>query len=190
MMDYILSLDKSLLYYINVVWTHPALDAFFPAITDLHKQLWFQLMIVPAILGMYFWKYRKSTFFVFFCLIVALTSSDSVGNRVFKKNFERARPGDAMAGTIIVRSPYGGYSFVSNHSTNMFCLAKFTSDMIPPLKIPFYTAAVLVGYSRMYNGVHFPTDVLGGGLLGTLFGWMFSRLCKYGLTRFRKRPES
>ncbi|MBC7372308.1 MAG: phosphatase PAP2 family protein [Bdellovibrionaceae bacterium] len=188
-MEFLFGLDKSLLHYINVVWTHPWLDIFFPAITDLHKHLWFQIAIIPLMLGLFLWKYKKRGFFVFFCLILSMSCSDFVGNRVFKKNIERLRPADALGDAVIVRSPYGGYSFVSNHSANMFSLAKFTADMIPQVRIPFYTAAALVGYSRMYNGVHYPTDVLGGGLLGYLFGWIFSTLCKMGFERFRRRRE-
>ncbi|RYZ85535.1 MAG: phosphatase PAP2 family protein [Proteobacteria bacterium] len=188
-MDFLFSLDKSLLHYINVVWTHPWLDTVFPVITDLHKLLWFRLMVIPLMLGLFVWKYQKRGFFVFFCLILGTSSADFVGNRVFKKNVERLRPHDALGDAVIVRSPYGGYSFVSNHAANMFSFAKFSADMVPQLRLPFYTAAALVGYSRMYNGVHYPSDVLGGGVLGYLFGWLFSTLCKRGLERFRRRKE-
>jgi undecaprenyl-diphosphatase len=186
-MDFLLNLDKSLLYYVNGVWTHPWLDVFFPAITDLHKQLWFQIMIIPLLLVLYVWKFRRHGFYVFFCLILALGTSDVVGNKVFKKNIERVRPADVVGQTVIVRAPYGGFSFVSNHATNMFCMAKFTADLIPQVRIPFFLAASLIAYSRVYNGVHYPTDVFGGGLLGYLIGWLFSWICAHGLKKLRKR---
>ncbi len=172
---------------INVVWTHPWLDVFFPAITDLHKVLWFQILVVILMLGLFIQKFKKQAFFVFLCLLIALSFSDLIGNHAFKKVFERPRPGDVPNNTVIVRSPYGGYSFVSNHTTNMFCLAKFTGDMIPQLRLPLYAVAILTGYSRVYNGVHYPTDVFSGGILGYAIGLIFSSLCKYALQHFRKR---
>jgi undecaprenyl-diphosphatase len=190
-MDFILNLDKSLLYYVNGVWTHPWLDVFFPAVTDLHKHLWFQILIIPLMLGLFLWKYRRRGFFVFFCLILSMATSDFVGNHAFKNSIERLRPGDVVGNSVVVRAPYGGFSFTSNHAANMFSLAKFTADMIPPLRIPFYAAAAIVGYSRVYNGVHYPTDVLGGGLLGYLVGWLFSWICRRGLEKYkRKRTAS
>lgn len=188
-MDFIQSLDKGLLSLINTVWTHPWLDVIFPAITDLHKVLWFQILVVVLILGLFIQKFKKKAYIVFLCLILALSFSDLIGNHVFKKVFERSRPGDVPNNSVIVRSPYGGYSFVSNHATNMFCLAKFTGDLIPQLRLPLYTAAFITGYSRIYNGVHYPTDVLSGGLLGYIVGFIFSLLCKLTLQRIRKRSK-
>lgn len=189
-MDFLLNLDESLLYYVNRVWTHPWLDIFFPAITDLHKQFWFQLIIIPLMLGLFVWKYQVKGFFVFLCLILAMSSSDLIGNKVFKKNFQRLRPGEALSETVIVRSPYGGYSFVSNHATNMFCLAKFTASMVPQVRLPFFIAANLVSYSRVYNGVHYPSDVFGGGILGYLIGWLFSLICFRVLKKLRNKVRA
>jgi len=189
-MDFILNLDKSLLYYVNSVWTTSWLDAFFPAITDLHKQFWFQIFIVVLMLGLFIWKFRKEGLFVFLTLVIAMASSDLVGNHLFKQTIARPRPAETLGQSVIVRAPYGGYSFTSNHAANMFCLAKFTAEMIPQVRIPFYVAAILVSYSRVYNGVHYPTDVLGGGILGWLIGWAFSALCMQGLKKLRKRFAS
>ena len=186
-MDSIQSLDEGLLNLINSVWTHPWLDTFFPAITDLHKVLWFQILIIVLILSLFIYKFKKQAFFVFLCLALALSFSDLIGNRAFKKVFERPRPGDVPSNSVIVRSPYGGYSFVSNHTTNMFCLAKFSGDLIPQLRLPLYVAAVITGYSRVYNGVHYPTDVFAGGILGYFIGLIFSYFCKFILQHLRKR---
>ena len=188
-MNFFIGLDESLLHYINVVWTHPWLDVLFPAITDLHKQLWFQIIIIPLMLGIFISRYQWRSFFVLLCLALSLSSADIVGNRVFKKNVERLRPADALGERVIVRSPYGGFGFVSNHAANMFALAKFTGEMVPQVRLTFYTVAFLVGYSRVYNGVHYPTDVMGGGLLGYFFGWVFSKFCKNVLAYFRRQRE-
>lgn len=189
-MSYLLNLDKSLLYYVNAVWTAPWLDVFFLTITDLHKQLWFQIVIVPLMLALFLWKYRSQGFVWFIGLLLALSFSDLIGNHLFKNTFERPRPGDVPGNSVIVRSPYGGFSFVSNHATNMFCLAKYTAEFIPQVRIPFYIAAFLVSYSRVYNGVHYPSDVAAGGVLGWLIGWAMSAWLKWIFLKFRKRSAS
>lgn len=186
-MDFLYELDKSLLFKINREWTAPWADAFFPAITDLHKNPWVFSGIALVTLTLLFWKYKRLGIALFFILVLALGSTDLIGNRVFKKNVARARPGDALTTMVIVRSPYGGYSFTSNHAANMFCLAKYLTEFIPQARLISYSAAVLISYSRVYNGVHYPSDVLGGGILGWLIGWIYSILGKKIFNRLRKR---
>lgn len=186
-MDFLYELDKSLLLQINRQWTTPWMDTFFPAITDLHKSPWFFWIMIPLFLGLFLWKYKKLGVVLFVGLLLALGSSDLVGNHVFKKNVARARPGDSLGEMVIVRSPYGGYSFTSNHAANMFCLAKYASEFFPQGRIVVYSAAVLISYSRVYNGVHYPSDVVGGGVLGWIMGWIYSILGKEVFNRLRKR---
>jgi undecaprenyl-diphosphatase len=189
-MDFIVNLDKSLLYYVNAVWTSPFLDVFFPAITDMHKLLWFKIVIVPLMLGLFVWKYQKRGLLIFLGLLLTLGLSDVTGNHLFKKNFARPRPADEPGNSVIVRAPYGGYSLVSNHAANMFALAKYTSDFVPQVRIPFYIAAVLVSYSRIYNGVHYPSDVGIGGLLGWWIAWAMSALFKQLLIKLKRKTSS
>lgn len=186
-MEFLYELDKRLLFQVNRNWSHPWLDAFFPAITDLHKGPLFFWIVVPLILGVLLWKYRKLGLMIFLLLLLALGTADLVGNHAFKKTVARARPGDSLKEMVIVRSPYGGYSFVSNHATNMFCLAKYTSEFVPQARIILYPIAILVAYSRVYNGVHYPSDVLGGGFLGWLIGLLYSLMGKELFDRIRRR---
>jgi undecaprenyl-diphosphatase len=186
-MDFLYELDKSLLLLINRQWTAPWADVFFPAITDLHKNPLFFGAVIVLLLGLFLWKYRQLGIVLFLGLLLALGTTDLVGNQVFKKNVARARPGDYLKEMVIVRSPYGGYSFTSNHAANMFCLAKYVSEFFPQGRIVTYAAAALISYSRVYNGVHYPSDVLGGGIMGWIMGWIYSTLGKELYNRLRKR---
>lgn len=190
-MNYLYELDIHLLITINRHWTHPWLDVFFPFITDLHKGPWFFWIVVPLIFGSLLWRYGRSSLMIFVILLMALGTADLVGNHAFKKPVARARPGDGVhKEMVIVRSPYGGYSFTSNHAANMFCLAKYVSDFLPQSRVIFYPVATLVAYSRVYNGVHYPSDVLGGGVLGWLIGWMYSYFAKILFEKLRNRRET
>lgn len=179
MFDTILGFDKNLFVLINSHWTAPWADAFFPFITDLHKSSVFAAVIVPTILALFILRrgLKKGLVIFFFCL-VSVGASDGFGNWALKKTIQRPRPAETQGLQVQVRAPFGGYSFVSNHATNMFNFASFTSFIFPAAAIPTYTIASLVAYSRVYNGVHFPADVICGALLGCLFGIVFGRFCQ------------
>lgn len=184
MLDYIVSLDKSLFVLVNSHWTAAWADQFFPFITDLHKTDFFKFVLVPLILTIFMWRRGwKRGLIIFFFAVLSVSASDGFGNWAFKKTVQRPRPANTQNLEVQVRAPFGGYSFVSNHATNMYSFASFTSAIFPPATIPLYTLATVVAYSRVYNGVHFPADVVCGGLLGMIFGLLFARLCKFTLAR-------
>ena len=164
-------------------------DQFFPAITDLHKTAFFKTVMVPLVLLIFMWRrgIKKGLMIFIFCLLGVLTS-DGVGNWAFKKTVQRPRPAETQGLHVEVRAPFGGYSFVSNHSTNMFAFASFTAFIFPAAAAPMFAIATTIAYSRVYNGVHFPTDVICGALLGCFFGILFARLCLIAMERVdRKR---
>lgn len=175
--------DHLLLYYVNVATSNSLFDTFFPAITDLHKSLLFNLIAYPLFLGLFYWKHAKKSFLIFLGLLLCLGFTDFFGNKLVKKKVERPRPAETSGVIVISRTSAGGYSFTSNHAANMFALATYSSRFIPVLTAPLYTMAFLVAYSRVYNGVHFPADVIVGAILGTLWGLLFSFYMKKILNR-------
>ncbi len=186
MLDYLVSLDKSLFVLINSQWTAGWADHFFPFITDLHKTSFFKYFLVPFILALFVWRRGlKKGLLIFFFAVLSVSISDGFGNWALKKQVQRPRPAETQGLVVQVRAPFGGYSFVSNHSTNMFSFAAFTSTLFPPAALPLYTLATAVAYSRVYNGVHFPLDVICGGLLGMIFGLLFARICRSLLERIK-----
>ncbi|MBN1999234.1 phosphatase PAP2 family protein, partial [candidate division KSB1 bacterium] len=63
-------------------------------------------------------------------------------------------------------NPPDKFSFPSGHTAGAFVMATMISVFYPAWTIPGYTMASVIGVSRVYNGVHFPTDVMAGVLLG------------------------
>ncbi len=189
MLDFIVSLDHQIFLLINTSWTSAWGNLFFPFVTDLHKTLFFKVVMIPVIFWIFCFRrgLKKGAVVFLFCLMSILIS-DGVGN-IIKKSVERPRPGDTVGLGAEVRSSYGGYSFVSNHAVNMFNFCSFTGSIYPPAAPVLYGIATLIGYSRIYNGVHFPLDVIGGGLLGILFGLSFAYACKKILLKMDRNKK-
>lgn len=75
------------------------------------------------------------------------------------------------------------HSFPSGHAATSFAAATVLSSFAPRFRVAFYALATLIAYSRLSNGVHYPTDVVAGALVGVLTG----RLLLAGARRRSRR---
>jgi undecaprenyl-diphosphatase len=85
---------------------------------------------------------------------------------VLKNSLKRNRPEAALINFHSIITPSDQFSFPSGHTSAAFMMATVLGYYFPPLMIPLYCWATLVGCSRLVLGVHFPTDILVGVLLG------------------------
>ncbi|MFN8791178.1 MAG: phosphatase PAP2 family protein [Bdellovibrionales bacterium] len=188
-MEFLQNLDHSLFVFINSMATHSWLDVFFPFITDLHKTLTFKVLFLVLGFSVYFWRYRKRGLLYFLMGLLSVGVSDWSASQFIKKTFERPRPYQTEGLSVIQRTTAHGFSFTSNHATNMFNLALYHSQFFPQAKAVLFALAFLTSYSRVYNGVHFPADVFGGALWGLIFAFLFFKLTrKLELLIFKRSP--
>ena len=112
-------------------------------------------------------------------IALSILAADAVSSRIVKPLFGRIRPCNAVADLRLPDGRRGTLSFPSGHATNSAAIATVVSCAFPPM-LPYSAAvALMVGFSRVYLGLHYPSDVLGGYLLGVTIGllswWAVSR---------------
>lgn len=116
--------------------------------------------------------------------------SDSGSVMLFKNTVQRLRPchQPELAGLVHVVDGCGGsFGFVSSHASNHFAIATFMAGVLagtPRWAAPMlFVWATLIGYSRIYLGVHYPGDVLVGALYGSIVGAIFAVLHRAVMAR-------
>lgn len=148
-----------------------------------------KIIWIPVYLIFLFFLWRKFRekiwiILVFAALLVFL--SDQISVHLFKDIFQRLRPchePELMGWIHLIDGKCGGsFGFYSSHASNIWAVAVFVLSMLGNrnilLIIPILIWAMLISYSRIYLGVHYPGDILAGMLAGSLLGWMIARFAK------------
>ncbi|MFN3696067.1 MAG: phosphatase PAP2 family protein [Pseudobdellovibrio sp.] len=179
MLETLLQLDQKIAHVVNQTLSNEILSLFFPIITDIHKNIFFSIPAACLILYFLIKKYGKLGIIHFFCFACSIGLSDFTGS-IIKKQFNRPRPFTQHELKIEQRSPaQPKKSFYSNHSSNSFAIANYLSFVFPPGKTIYFALATTIAYSRVYNGVHYPSDILAGALMGLLISYLFYQLAQY-----------
>ena len=188
MIEQLLQYDTELFLFLNNLG-NPVWDGLWLAITE-------KLTFIPLYALLLFLLYKKfgAKSLIVFVVVVALmiTFTDQITN-VFKRGFMRPRPcgeADLIDHMRFIAVRCGKYGFFSGHSSNSMAAAVFAGLMLKPyyknLIFMLLVWSVIVAYSRIYVGVHYPLDILCGLTFGAFAGFLFHKLAKYGLKRFIK----
>ncbi len=183
-------IDLSILYFFNRTIACDFLDGFFDALTNVH--FWFPIYVIAGIYLIYRFRWRGVWMVVGAVLVVAAT--DSLGHYIVKPLIHRDRPCIMLpSGEHIVNwirlpiGPRGDPSFPSNHALNNFAIAAFFFTIWQKKRNVawLFAAALLISLGRVYEGLHYPSDVLGGAVIGMAMGLLFAALFKVLEKRIR-----
>jgi membrane-associated phospholipid phosphatase/GNAT superfamily N-acetyltransferase len=163
-------IDIEILYFFNHSLSSHILDRFFSIITNVNN--WFIAYIILLFIS--FFKGGIKGKIAVLGVILLIIFTDQVSYKILKEIFHRPRPCMALTDIITPLGCNGTWSFPSNHAVNNFAAATFYYILFPRLKWALFITAALVSISRVYLGLHYPSDILGGAIIGSGIGYLFA----------------
>ncbi len=179
MLDLIENTDRALFLYLNGMHCSFC-DAVMPYLTEF----WVWIPLFCWWLFELYKKYQKKVVTVVLCTIALIILTDQGANMI-KNSVKRYRPSHNVAIKDIVHTVNdhkgGVYGFISNHAANVFGVAFYIFFLLRPTRkiilISLFMWAAFIAYTRIYLGVHYPLDVLGGAIWGFISAFLVSKLC-------------
>lgn len=182
MLDTLLQWDQWLFHVVNYDWHNGWLDAVMPYWRE--KKMWIPLYLIIG--GFVFYRYRLKGLYFILAAVLTIAIADPLSSQLIKKNFQRDRPcrEATLQQEVNLLIPCGGgYSFTSSHATNHFAIGVFLfltiGNLIRTWRWLFLFWAASIAFGQVYVGVHYPLDVIAGGLVGSLIGWLVFRLYEH-----------
>lgn len=170
MLEFLYKLDVSILYFINHTLSNTFFNKFFPFFTEV-KNWYIAYVILFLVLIL---KGGRIGRIAAAGMILLVITTDQFSSFFLKNLIERIRPCNIFNDLNILVTCTESYSFPSSHAVNNFGAAVFFTKIFPKYKWYYFTVAFLMALSRPYVGVHYPSDILGGAIIGSVFGYVYA----------------
>jgi undecaprenyl-diphosphatase len=171
MIDFLYSIDVAVFRFFNATLSNPVFDLVMPFLTDLNTT-WFGRGLAVMLWLLLVWKGGRKGRIVGIMLIFLVILSDQLNSGFIKKVIARPRPCHMIDGVAIVDHIRllvdcgGGFSFPSSHAVNNIAVASYFSYYYRKWTWLFFTIGGIIAMSRLFVGVHYPSDILGGAVVG------------------------
>ena len=179
----ILKFDSTILLWIQDTLRNPVLNPVFIFITHLGDSgiFWISLSLILCI----FKKTRKAGIFA----LTALLFSVIVNNAIIKNLVGRIRPYEIIAGLECLVKHAKDPSFPSGHTGSSIAAATvFMKELPKKYSIPLLIVGILISLSRLYVGIHYPTDVIAGAMTGAALGILACILGDFIIKKWKEKP--
>ncbi len=179
----IATLDQNLLLWIQEYVRQEWMTPFWTFVTSLGDAGWFWIVVSALLL------LPESTRKVGIMALVSLGIGALITNVALKNLVARIRPYEVIEGLQLLIEPQSDFSFPSGHSCASFAAAMVYYRMLPKkYGVPAVVLAVFIACSRLYVGVHYPSDVVVGVCIGVLSAWISYKIVQRIERRDRSRP--
>lgn len=172
LLDSLAQVDRQLFVAVHQGLAHPLLDTVLPVVRE--KETWYALYAIFLVLVIR--THRRRAWIPVLAVVAAVVVSDQLSGIYLKEFFERVRPcrDPALVGHIrdLVRCS-GAFSMPSAHASNHFAVAVSLFSFLPKPRralVLLLLWAGLIAFAQVYVGVHYPGDVVVGGVIGALVG--------------------
>lgn len=183
MLESILQLDLTLFWLINDQLSNDYFDVILPIARA--KTTWIPVYAFICFFTFFNKKFREALLYILILLVVILLC-DNLSSSILKPIIARLRPcnnPDIYESVNLLVHCGTGYSLPSSHATNHFGLSMFLYfGVVKESRILGYLLivwAAVISLAQVYVGLHFPLDVLIGGLLGSVIGYVFYKFYKF-----------
>jgi undecaprenyl-diphosphatase len=199
-------MDQAVFHLINERWTHPALDLFMAAISDV--EIWKPLLIVLGLCALIFLGFKGRAFMV--CLLLSLAIADYLLVSTLKTVIDRRRPKQIQKVRMVQlerTTPHfltlfkkpairysdetdrakSGPSFPSGHVTDNVIIGTICALFFRRWGWLYFIFAAAIGWSRIYLGAHWPSDVIGTALMAFGEALLVTALAELAWKRFAPR---
>jgi undecaprenyl-diphosphatase len=184
-LSFLSAADAALFRLINGQGQNFFFDWFMPFVTDLKN-----FIFVLIALGIWIlWKERKAGLILLLFTGLTLAITDQLSSQVLKEIIGRIRPCHVLENVHMLTDCNTSYSFPSSHAVNIFAAALFLAQPLRRAAPFFFAIAAIVAYSRVYIGIHYPFDVMGGAAIGLLIAWPMRRLKDKVVARFHLQRD-
>ncbi|SVD11809.1 uncharacterized protein METZ01_LOCUS364663, partial [marine metagenome] len=187
-MDIILSIDKACFLFINNNLSNSLFDYIMP-IFDKTKYF-VPILLLPWLYAVFNDKPNRWKLVCLIPLVIILTDQSGL---FIKKIVLRPRPWAELDPEMVrhlLDQKGKNYSFPSNHAANSAALATVFSSVYYQYRYFFWIMVLIVMFSRVYIGVHYPIDVITGCFIGTLYGLILVKWWDYFNKKKTEHPYS
>ena len=174
-MDIIQNIDQSIFTFINQSLSNNFFDNFLVFIRN--KYVWLPLYMF--LIAFFIFNFKKKGLIIILIAFITVSISDFTSAGLIKPTVERLRPCNDIGENPNVISRVncgGGYSFPSSHASNHFALGVYFFliffSLSKVVSYSFLIWAGLISFAQIYVGVHYPIDILGGLILGSIIGFL------------------